>query len=106
MKLVPNLCRSTTTTDAKGDDHFYMNFYVRTSVSPALGSANNCQVEGPLNRGRVYLHMIRLKGHSDYEYKYLYVDVRGHQRIYLENADTNPKNPNKSKMKFLGINWG
>lgn len=50
--------------------------------------------------------MIKPKGGSDYEYKYLYVDVRGHPRIYLENADTDPNNPNKSKMKFLGISWG
>ncbi|ROT40573.1 import inner membrane translocase subunit tim-21 [Sodiomyces alkalinus F11] len=81
---------STTKTDPKGNDHLLMNFYL----------------EGPLNRGRVHLHMIRPAGHSDYEYKYLYLDVKGHHRIYLENADTSPNNPNKSKFRFLGINWG
>lgn len=81
---------STNTTDAKGNDHLVMSFYV----------------EGPRNRGRVYLHMIRPAGHSDYDYKYLYLDVSGQQRIWLENADTDPKNPNRAKVKFLGINWG
>ncbi|KAG7131706.1 Mitochondrial import inner membrane translocase subunit TIM21 like protein [Verticillium longisporum] len=76
--------------DAKGNDHFQMKFYV----------------EGPLNTGHVHIHMIRPAGQSSYDYKYLYLDVRGHQRIYLENADTDPNNPNKSKVKFLGINWG
>ncbi|KAH7375131.1 import inner membrane translocase subunit tim-21 [Plectosphaerella cucumerina] len=81
---------SATSTDAKGNEHFQMNFYV----------------EGPRNRGQVHLHLIKPKGHSDFEYKYMYLDVRGHQRIYLENADTDPNNPNRSKVKFLGINWG
>jgi mitochondrial import inner membrane translocase subunit TIM21 len=67
---------------------------------------DHTQVEGPRNRGQVHLHLIKPKGHSDFEYKYMYLDVRGHQRIYLENADTDPNNPNRSKVKFLGINWG
>lgn len=46
-------------------------------------------------------------GDGDFEYKYLFVDVRGHQRIYLRNADDEKKaEAGKRKTRFLGINWG
>ncbi|OLN97535.1 Mitochondrial import inner membrane translocase subunit TIM21 [Colletotrichum chlorophyti] len=80
---------STVNTDSRGHEHLKMHFHV----------------EGPLNKGVVYVHMVKTPFSGDFQYKYLYVDVRGHQRIYLENSDTSSSGSGKS-VKFLGINWG
>lgn len=62
-------------------------------------------VEGPLNKGVVNLHMVKRPGiDSEFIYKYLALDVRGHQRIYLENADSTIDSAAKSK-KIFGIKW-
>ncbi|KAF3806541.1 Mitochondrial import inner membrane translocase subunit TIM21 [Colletotrichum gloeosporioides] len=79
---------STISTDSRGHEHLVMHFYV----------------EGPLNRGTVYLHMIRTPSSGEFEYKYLYLDVKGHHRIYLENADTGTGSGKKG-FRFLGISW-
>ena len=63
------------------------------------------QVEGPLNKGVVNMHMVKLPSESEFIYKYLALDVKGHQRIYLENADAKPDSPAKSKTKFFGVSW-
>ncbi|WYZ46331.1 hypothetical protein EsH8_IX_000556 [Colletotrichum jinshuiense] len=80
---------STVNTDSRGHDHLLMHFHV----------------EGPLNKGVVYLHMIKTPSSGEFEYKYLYVDIRGQQRFYLENADTS-SGSGKKGVRFLGINWG
>ncbi|KAI1821538.1 import inner membrane translocase subunit tim-21, mitochondrial [Xylaria intraflava] len=79
---------STLKTDAQGNDHLVMHFYV----------------EGPLNGGDVNVHLVKRAGHHEFEYKYLFVDVKGHQRIYLENADTKTQVGSK-KLKLFGVNW-
>lgn len=46
---------------------------------------------------------------GDFEYRYLFVDVRGHPRVYLKNADDEKDSSSSSqskKSRFLGINWG
>ena len=73
----------------------------------ALAADPGLQVEGPKNRGAVNIHMVRDSKHGDFEYKYFFVDVRGHQRIYLENADAAPSPPSdKKKLKLFGVSWG
>lgn len=62
-------------------------------------------VEGPRNTGVVNLHMIKRPSDSEFIYKYLALDVKGNQRIYLENADASLDSPAKSKTKFFGVNW-
>lgn len=57
------------------------------------------------------MHMTRHPRHGDgdFEYKYLFIDIRGHHRIYLRNADEEKKAADaagKKKSRFLGINWG
>jgi import inner membrane translocase subunit TIM21 len=47
--------------------------------------------------------MVKYRGHSDFVYKYLFVDVRGHERIYLEHEDTSAKNG--KKLSFFGVKW-
>ncbi|KAI9799471.1 MAG: mitochondrial import inner membrane translocase subunit tim21 [Piccolia ochrophora] len=66
---------------------------------------SSIQVEGPLNKGVVNLHMAKRPEESDLEYKYLTLDVKGHQRIYLENADEKAS-PKKKAMKMFGVRWG
>ncbi|KAI1143187.1 import inner membrane translocase subunit tim-21, mitochondrial [Hypoxylon sp. FL0543] len=80
---------STLNTDAQGNQHLIMHFYV----------------EGPLNNGVVNAHLTKPAGHHDFEYKYLCVNVRGHQRIYLENADAKPSSGENKKYKLFGVSW-
>ncbi|KAI1336284.1 import inner membrane translocase subunit tim-21, mitochondrial [Xylariaceae sp. FL0016] len=79
---------STLKTDPQGNEHLVMHFYV----------------EGPLNNGTVNVHLVRHRGHQDFGYKYFFVDVKGQQRIYLENSDTKSSGDSK-KFKFLGVSW-
>ncbi|KAH6659666.1 TIM21-domain-containing protein [Truncatella angustata] len=79
---------STHTTDKQGTEHIMLHFYA----------------EGPRDRGTVNIHLTKRPGASEFEYKYFYLDVPGHQRIYLENADAKSSAESK-KYKFLGVNW-
>ena len=49
--------------------------------------------------------MVKRPSDSEFIYKYLSLDVKGHQRIYLENADADPDNVAKSKTKLFGVSW-
>ncbi|KAI8632153.1 import inner membrane translocase subunit tim-21, mitochondrial [Xylariaceae sp. FL1651] len=80
---------STLKTDAQGNAHLEMHFYV----------------EGPLNNGVVNVHLVKPAGHNDFEYKYLFMDVKDHQRIYLENADAKGTTGNSKKLKLFGVTW-
>ncbi|CAL3969980.1 hypothetical protein PZA11_007487 [Diplocarpon coronariae] len=84
---------STLKTDQYGKEHLIMRF----------------NVEGPLNTGVVSLHMVKTSPDcdlgSEFVYKYLALDVRGHKRIYLENADASQDSPAKNKSKIFGISW-
>lgn len=52
------------------------------------------------------IHLVKYRGRSEFEYKYFYVDIRGHQRIYLENADTSTdQGAGKTGTKLFGIKW-
>jgi import inner membrane translocase subunit TIM21 len=68
-------------------------------------ATNSLKVEGPLSKGVVSLYMIKRPSDSEFIYKHLALDVKGHQRIYLENADANPDSPAKSKTKLFGVSW-
>ncbi|KAK2858375.1 hypothetical protein FQN49_004794 [Arthroderma sp. PD_2] len=62
---------TTIEKDRKGNEHMRMNFHV----------------SGPLNDGVVLVHLVKLAGQHDFEYHLLALDVKGHRRVYLENAD-------------------
>ncbi|PKS07291.1 hypothetical protein jhhlp_005893 [Lomentospora prolificans] len=84
---------STIVKDRYGVEHLKMHFYL----------------DGPLNTGVAHLHMTRHPNHADgdFDYKYLFVDVKGHQRIYIKNADDEKASSAAGKKtRFLGINWG
>ncbi|KAJ0118120.1 import inner membrane translocase subunit tim-21 [Diaporthe amygdali] len=81
---------SSERTDPQGNHHLLIHFYL----------------EGPRNRGSAHIHLIRYAGHSEHEYKYFYVDVKGHQRVYLENADAkSQEDGGRGGTKLFGIKW-
>ncbi|KAK6193167.1 hypothetical protein LQW54_012737 [Pestalotiopsis sp. IQ-011] len=79
---------STHTTDKQGTEHIRLHFYM----------------EGPRNSGTVDVHLTKRPGASEFEYRYLFLDIPGHQRIYLENNDAKTASGAK-KYKFFGVNW-
>lgn len=79
---------SRNETDRAGVEHLHMHFYV----------------EGPAAKGTVQVHMSRLPGQSDFEYRMLGLDVPGHQRYYLENADGKLLDQRKQG-KMFGVRW-
>jgi len=79
---------SRTERDGAGTEHLIMRF----------------NVEGPKEKGVVRLHMTKEKGQHKFEYKYLALDVKGHQRIYLENKDLVEAEGRKSGRMF-GVKW-
>ncbi|KXJ95631.1 import inner membrane translocase subunit tim-21 [Microdochium bolleyi] len=79
---------STQKIDPQGNEHLQMHFYVH----------------GALNSGTVSVHLTRRPNHHEFEYKYFFVDVKGHQRIYLENADAKSSSGDK-KFKLFGVSW-
>ena len=79
---------SRTERDGAGTEHLIMHF----------------NVEGPKEKGVVRLHMTKEKGQHKFEYNYLALDVKGHQRIYLENKDLVEAEGRKSGRMF-GVKW-
>ncbi|KAG8425217.1 mitochondrial import inner membrane translocase subunit tim21 [Metarhizium acridum] len=79
---------SSERVDQQGNEHLLMHFHV----------------DGPNQNGVAQLHMVRRRGESDYEYKYLFLDVKGHERIYLENADST-SSVAKKQLSFFGVKW-
>ncbi|KAJ5725638.1 L-galactonate dehydratase [Penicillium malachiteum] len=73
--------------DRLGREHLRMNFHV----------------EGPLNSGIVFVHLIKPLDQSEWEYQLLALDVKGHSRVILEKAVE--KTSVASSMKLFGIQW-
>ncbi|CAL5869523.1 uncharacterized protein PFLUO_LOCUS3753 [Penicillium psychrofluorescens] len=78
---------STTEKDRLGREHLRMNFHV----------------EGPLNSGVVFVHMMKPLDKSEWEYQLLALDVKGHSRIVLEKASEKPSVA--SSLKLFGMQW-
>lgn len=81
---------STSKLDPQGNEHLLIHF----------------NVEGPKNKGSVDMHLIRRKDASDFEYQYFFVDVRGHERLYLERATGGAGKKGEGKVRMFGINFG
>lgn len=76
-----------TMKDNTGTDHIIMHF----------------NVEGPLDKGVVSLHVAKHPSESEYEYRYLKLDVKGYPTTYLEGGTAN--SVKRGETKFLGIRW-
>jgi mitochondrial import inner membrane translocase subunit TIM21 len=75
--------------DQAGVEHTYLHFYV----------------EGPVAKGTVQVHVTRTPGHKGWEYRLLALDVPGHERHYLENADASLMGAKRSVGKMFGVSW-
>ena len=76
-------------TDKAGVEHLHMHFYV----------------EGPAAKGTVQVHMTKAPGDKDFEYRMLALDVLGHQRHYLVNADGLSSGLSKAGGRLFGVRW-
>lgn len=81
--------RSNIRKDSSGTEHLVMHF----------------NMEGPRDKGVVSLHMTKRPSQDEFEYKYLALDVPGHSRIYLENADSAANSLGKGVTKLFGVQW-
>ncbi|KHN98067.1 import inner membrane translocase subunit tim-21 [Metarhizium album ARSEF 1941] len=79
---------SSERVDQQGNEHLLMHFHV----------------DGPKQNGVAQLHMVRRRGEPDYEYKSLFLDVKGHERIYLENVHV-PSSGGKKQLSLFGVKW-
>ncbi|KAK3678462.1 mitochondrial import inner membrane translocase subunit tim21 [Recurvomyces mirabilis] len=79
---------SRNETDRAGVEHMHMHFYV----------------EGPAAKGTVQVHMLRMPGQKDFEYKMLAVDVPGQKRYFLEGGD-GIIGGQRSQGRMFGVRW-
>lgn len=49
--------------------------------------------------------MVKRSSWGEYEYRYLFVDVKGHERIYLEKDDDAARAGGKKQLSFFGVKW-
>jgi len=76
-------------TDKVGVKHMHMHFYV----------------SGPKNeRGIVFVHMVMGREDRQWQYYSLALDVEGHERIWIENAEKG-KWDKRSQGKMFGVKW-
>ncbi|KAI4754780.1 hypothetical protein E4T52_09786 [Aureobasidium sp. EXF-3400] len=79
---------SKSETDGIGTKHMRMHFHVG----------------GSLATGVVNVHMTKRRDESDFKYHQLALDVPGHERIWLENAEA-WKLDKRSSGKMFGVRW-
>jgi import inner membrane translocase subunit TIM21 len=60
-------------------------------------------VEGPEAKGVVNVHMVKMQGENEWEYRFLALDVPGHQRIWVENRENAVMDKKSGKM--FGVRW-
>lgn len=51
----------------------------------------------------VHVHLTKRPSQDEYEYALLALDVKGHQRVFLENADA--RKDSKAAPKIFGARW-
>ena len=61
-------------------------------------------VGGSLAVGTVNVHMTKRRDESDFKYHHLALDVPGHERIWLENAEA-WKLDKRASGKMFGVRW-
>ncbi|KAK2775936.1 mitochondrial import inner membrane translocase subunit tim21 [Emmonsiellopsis sp. PD_33] len=62
-------------------------------------------VSGPRNDGVVSAHLIKNPNTNEYEYNILALDIKGRQRLYLENAEATKSAAKKTASRIFGIQW-
>lgn len=51
------------------------------------------------------MQLVKRFGGRDFEYRYFFVEIPGHRRIELENADAKPTASRSKKFKLFGVTW-
>lgn len=52
------------------------------------------------------MHLVKPVDKDDFEYKYLFLEVKGHNRVYLENADAKRVGKDgKTGFRMFGLKW-
>jgi import inner membrane translocase subunit TIM21 len=82
----PTAMTKVETDPNTGTQHLRMRFMIR----------------GEKNEGWVTVHMTKRRDQRDFEYMLLALDVKGHQRLFLENRDTDSTGK-KSSGKLFGL---
>ena len=80
---------SRTETDKMGTQGLYIHF----------------NVSGSKSDGVVQLHMLRRQDETHFHYGSLTLDVPGHERVWLENAEADKKHGKGQPGKFFGVRW-
>ncbi|PGH18696.1 hypothetical protein AJ80_04349 [Polytolypa hystricis UAMH7299] len=80
---------TTIQKDRLGRDHLKMHF----------------NVSGPRNDGVVRVHMIKNQETNEFEYNILALDVQGHPRVSLVDAEATAKVSKKAGSTIFGIQW-
>ncbi|KAF2455088.1 mitochondrial import inner membrane translocase subunit Tim21 [Lineolata rhizophorae] len=83
-----SIANSRIEKDAIGVEHMYMSFFV----------------SGPLDSGHAHVHLTKRPGQDEFETKLLTLDIRGKERLVLENADGD-KTKKTEPGKIFGIRW-
>ncbi|GAQ43327.1 mitochondrial import inner membrane translocase subunit Tim21 [Aspergillus niger] len=110
-KAVERIKDDARCTDLLGDRReikaYGENTWSRTSVyQDRLGREHlkmNFHVEGPLNSGTVFVHMMKPLNEHHWEYQLLALEVPGHSRVVLEEAREKPGVG--QALKIFGIKW-
>lgn len=79
---------SKSETDKIGTTHMRMHFHVG----------------GSLAQGTVNVHMTKRRDDKDFQYHHLALDIPGHERIWLENAEA-WKLDKRASGKMFGVRW-
>lgn len=80
---------SRTETDKLGTERLYIHF----------------NVSGSKSDGVVRLNMLRRQDETHFHYGSLALDVPGHERVWLENAEVDKKHGKGTPGKFFGVRW-
>ncbi|RPB07458.1 TIM21-domain-containing protein [Morchella conica CCBAS932] len=81
---------SKTWKDKYGVEHLVMHF----------------NVEGHIDRGVVNAHLVKRPGEGEYTYQYLFLEVSGKPRIYLEKDESKTEREGGPKKRLFGVQWG
>lgn len=49
------------------------------------------------------VHMTKKPSEDEFNYNVLSLDIKGHERVYVENMDD--KGPSKGGVKMFGVKW-
>ncbi|ODQ63752.1 TIM21-domain-containing protein [Nadsonia fulvescens var. elongata DSM 6958] len=100
---------SRRTLDAHNQEHLWMRYYVKGELAEGVvklemvkyDKAVQAREEG--QERNLWDQITTFFSKSDFEYRYLVLDVPGHSRVYLINNDAQPTKKKAKKSLFAGF---